>query len=240
MKNSRILLMMFATIISFDLSAQEVTYVHDASKRGQFMVQEIGDGRLTPELYYLVVHNKYRNEAAITNKNGYRFQANGSSLLQVAMADSIKSNLEDRAKVEAKNMADRKIDLAWLTEGNKIENRLLVFKNNINGLVGRTNAEEIEEWQELGEQFDFAIKTIKSAYLPNSERQRQYLAIYEELTNNNDRLLTRIRFLATKNMADGIIKNFSKTNHRISENATAGYNRWRDAANHVNIKKSKQ
>lgn len=106
--------------------------------------------------------------------------------------------MESRAKIEAANIADRQIDLAWLTEGEKIQSKLWAFKSNIGSLNGRTSNDEITEWNNLAGTYDFAIKATKNAYMPNSERQKQYLAIYDELTASNDQLLARIRFLATK------------------------------------------
>lgn len=130
------------------VKAQSVTYYHDASKQAQVTVMEIGAGALTPELYYTVTHNSYKKGAAGTNKNMYRLAANAASIPQVEMADSIQSYLEARAKEEALNIADRELDVAWMTEGSKIESRLLTFKNNINGLIGKTNNQEITSWQE--------------------------------------------------------------------------------------------
>lgn len=106
------------------VKAQSVTYYHDASKQAQVTVMEIGAGALTPELYYTVTHNSYKKGAAGTNKNMYRLAANAASIPQVEMADSIQSYLEARAKEEALNIADRELDVAWMTEGSKIESRL--------------------------------------------------------------------------------------------------------------------
>lgn len=210
--------------------AQDVTYYHDQSKQAQFTVMELGSGSLTPQVYYSIVHNGYYRNAASTNKNFYRGTANLASLPQVEMADSIKKYLENRAKEEALNMADREVDVAWLTEGNKIENRLMAFRNNINSLSGKTNNDEITAWNELSSMYDFAIKTTKKAYMPNSEREKQYIAIYEEITRSNDQLLLRVRYLATKSKTDRLVAAMTNFNHRVGENVTAGYNRWRDAA----------
>ena len=213
--------------------AQSMTFNHDASKQGQIQVMELGAGALTPEVYYTVTHKKYKDgaKAATSVKNTLRIATNTSSIPQVEYADSIQADLESRAKVEAANMADRQVDLAWVTEGGKIESKLLAFKNNINALQGKTNSDEITGWTELGRMFDFAIKTIRQAYMPNSERQKQYLAIYEEIVKSNDNLLLRVRFLTTKNQADHLVQAMSRFQHRVGENAAAGYNRWRDVAN---------
>ena len=224
------------SILLFSMSgtnAQTMTYNHDASKQAQIEVMEVGAGNLTPELYYKVTHHNYWEGAKATTsvKNTLRLAVNAASIPQVEYADSIQADLEGRAKIEAANIADRQIDLAWVSEGNKIENRLLGFKNNINALSGKTGSDEITAWRELGQMYDFAIKVTRNAYMPNSERQKQYLAIYDEIVKSNDNLLLRVRFLTTKKQADRLVQAMSRFQHRVGENATAGYNGWRDAAN---------
>ena len=218
--------------VGFESHAQSMTYNHDDSKQGQIQVMELGAGNLTPELYYTVTHRRYKNGAkAVTSvKNTLRIAANTASIPQVVYADSIQADLEGRAKVEAANIVDRQVDLAWVTEGNKIEGKLLAFKNNINALNGKAKTEEIINWTELGQMYGFAIKATKQAYMPNSERQKQYLAIYDEIVKSNDYLLLRVRYLTPKNQADHLVQAMSRFQHRVGENATAGYNRWRDAS----------
>ncbi len=220
---------------------QSVTYNHDDSKMGQIQVMELGAGNLTPDLYYSITHNSYKKGAkAVTSvKNTLRMAANVASLPQVEFADSIKADLESRAKIEAANIADRQIDLAWLTEGEKIQSKLWAFKSNIGSLNGKAGNEEITAWEDLVKMYDFAIKTTKNAYMPNSERQKQYLAIYDELTTSNDNLLLRIRYLATKSQADKLVAAMTRFQHRVNENATASYNRWRNSANDAGTVKHK-
>lgn len=220
---------------------QSMTYNHDASKMGQIQVMELGAGSLTPDIYYSITHSSYKKgaKAATSVKNTLRMAANVASLPQVEFADSIKTDLEGRAKIEAANIADRQIDLAWLTEGEKIQSKLWAFKSNIGSLNGKTNNEEVAAWEDLVKMYDFAIKTTKKAYMPNSERQKQYLAIYDELTTANDNLLLRIRYLATKSQADKLVAAMTRFQHRVNENATASYNRWRNSANEAGAVKHK-
>lgn len=220
---------------------QSMTYNHDASKMGQIQVMELGAGSLTPDIYYSITHSSYKKgaKAATSVKNTLRMAANVASMPQVEYADSIKADLEGRAKIEAANIADRQIDLAWLTEGEKIQSKLWAFKSNIGSLNGKTSNEEITAWEDLVKMYDFAIKTTKKAYMPNSERQKQYLAIYDELTTSNDNLLLRIRYLATKSQADKLVAAMTRFQHRVNENATASYNRWRNSANEAGAVKHK-
>lgn len=220
---------------------QSMTYNHDASKMGQIQVMELGAGTLTPDLYYSITHNSYKNGAKSPTsvKNTLRMAANIASLPQVEYADSIKADLESRAKIEATNIADRQVDMAWLTEGEKIQAKLLAFKSNIGSLNGKAHSEEISEWEDLVKMYDFAIEATKKAYMPNSERQKQYLAIYDEITTSNDNLQLRIRYLATKSQADNIVTAMTRFQHRVSENAIASYNRWRNSANDAGALKHK-
>ena len=226
------IIMMATTINTF---GQSMTYNHDASKMGQIQVMELGAGVLTPDLYYSITHSGYKKGAksATSVKNTLRMAANIASMPQVEYADSIKADLEGRAKVEATNIADRQVDIAWLTECERIQAKLRAFKSNIGSLNGKTCSEEITAWEDL------AIKTTKKAYMPNSERQKQYLAIYDEVTTANDNLLLRIRYLATKRQADNIVSAMIQFHHRVSENATASYNRWRNSANDAGTVKHK-
>lgn len=232
------IIMMAVTVNTF---GQSMTYNHDASKMGQIQVMELGAGVLTPDLYYSITHSGYKKGAksATSVKNTLRMAANIASMPQVEYADSIKADLEGRAKVEATNIADRQIDIVWLTEGERIQAKLRAFKSNIGSLNGKTCSEEITAWEGLGKMYDFAIKTTKKAYMPNSERQKQYLAIYDEITTTNDNLLLRIRYLATKRQADNIVAAMTQFHHRVSENATASYNRWRNSANDAGTVKHK-
>lgn len=232
------IIMMAVTANTF---GQSMTYNHDASKMGQIQVMELGAGVLTPDLYYSITHSSYKKGAkSVTSvKNTLRMGANIASMPQVEYADSIKADLEGRAKVEATNIADRQIDIAWLTEGERIQAKLRAFKSNIGSLNGKTCSEEITAWEDLEKMYDFAIKTTKKAYMPNSERQKQYLAIYDEITTTNDNLLLRIRYLATKRQADNIVAAMTQFHHRVSENATASYNRWRNSANDAGTVKHK-
>lgn len=232
------IIMMAVTVNTF---GQSMTYNHDASKMGQIQVMELGAGVLTPDLYYSITHSGYKKGAksATSVKNTLRMAANIASMPQVEYADSIKADLEGRAKVEATNIADRQIDIAWLTEGERIQAKLRAFKSNIGSLNGKTCSEEITAWEYLGKMYDFAIKTTKKAYMPNSERQKQYLAIYDEITTTNDNLLLRIRYLARKRQADNIVAAMTQFHHRVSENATASYNRWRNSANDAGTVKHK-
>ncbi len=102
--------------VTIGTKAQYVTYNHDSPKMNQITVGETGAGALKPELYYTLLHNKYKKTAAVKNKLAFRTTAGVASYQQVDEAEAIDSALTSRAKIEALNVADRQVDLAWLAE----------------------------------------------------------------------------------------------------------------------------
>ena len=144
--------------------AQGVTYNHDPAKKNQIMVMETGGGSLTPELYYWTFHKNYKKSAASKNKLTYRTVAGLNAYNQVVYAENIDSTLTSRAAIEALNVADRQIDLAWTAEGNKIEAAMARFKQNIDRImfVGGT-ANEKQRWTEYYNMYNCAINATKDA-----------------------------------------------------------------------------
>ena len=132
------------------VKAQMVTYNHDAAKMNQILVMETGGGCLTPEFYYWLLHNNYKKTAAEKNKLGFRTLAGINLYNQVDDAEKIDSALTKRAEVEALNMADRQIDLAWPAESSKINGQMDKMKANIDHIIptgGTVN--DKRRWEEL-------------------------------------------------------------------------------------------
>ena len=207
-----------------------VTYNHDEAKMNQITGQEIGSGGLTPAFYYDVFHSSYQRSAGSKNKLTYRSLAGVAGWQQVEDADSVKASLEKRAEIEALNVADRQIDLAWLAEGQKITNKLNDFQNNINRIVGAGGTfNDKERWDNYYGIFQCAIKATQDAYMPNSQRKKEYLAIYADICKENE---TLIKFIVQLNNRSRTTELLEATGSRPNHNgafARAAYNRWRDA-----------
>lgn len=159
--------------------AQGVTYNHDPAKKNQIMVMETGGGSLTPELYYWTFHKNYKKSAARKNKLTYRTVAGLNAYNQVAYAENIDSALTSRAAIEALNVADRQIDLAWTAEGNKIEAAMARFKQNIDRImfVGGTANEKLR-WTEYYNMYNCAINATRMPICPmHSERKNTYASM---------------------------------------------------------------
>ena len=108
--NRKLLLMAVAVTVTTAVHAQYVTYNHDSPKQNQVTVMETGTGALSPDLYYSVLHNKYKKSAAAKNKLSFRTLAGINLYNQVDDAEAIDSALVKRAKVEALNVAARQAD----------------------------------------------------------------------------------------------------------------------------------
>lgn len=216
----------------FNSHAQSyVTYNHDDAKMNQITVQEIGAGGLTPAFYYDVFHNSYQKSAAAKNKLGFRTLAGVAAWQQIEDADSVETSMKKRAEIEALNIADRQIDIAWLAEGNKIESKLNDFQNNINRIVSAGGSfNDKERWTEYYNIFQTSIKETKDAYMPNAQRKKEYLAIYADICKQNETLVAYIVQINNRKKTEELL---SATNNRTShksEFATAAYNRWRSSA----------
>ena len=218
--------------VTLEVNAQSyVTYNHDDAKMNQIMVQETGAGGLTPAFYYDVFHSSYQKSAAAKNKLGFRSLAGVAAWQQIEDADSVKASLEKRAEIEALNVADRQIDVAWLAEGTKLTNKLDDFQSNINRIIGAGGTfNDKERWNNYYNIFQCAIKATQDAYMPNAQRKKEYLAIYADICKENE---TLIKYLVQLNSKAKTAELLSATSTRQNHNgaiATAAHNRWRDAS----------
>ena len=204
--NRKLLLMAVAVTVTTAVHAQYVTYNHDSPKQNQVTVMETGTGALSPDLYYSVLHNKYKKSAAAKNKLSFRTLAGINLYNQVDEAEAIDSALVKRAKVEALNVADRQADIAWLAEGDKVSRQMDRFRRNIDRILlsGGTPADK-ERWTEYYHVYQCAINATKDAYMPNAQRKKEYLRIYEDVARQNEILVN-----ATDNRTlhkGGIVRN---------------------------------
>lgn len=202
----KIMILSMAAMTATTAFAQSVTYNHDSSKQNQITVMETGGGSLTPEFYYWMLHNSYRKSAAEKNKLGFRTLAGISLYNQVDDAEKIDSALTKRAEIEALNVADRQIDLAWLAENSKINGQLDKMKANIGYIIptgGTVN--DKRRWEELYNMYRCAVKATKDAYMPNAQRKKEYLRIYSDLSAQNETLLKYLVQLNTQSRTASLL-----------------------------------
>lgn len=221
-------MLLVATIAA---NAQYVTYNHDSPKMNQITVEETGAGALKPELYYTLLHNKYKKTAAVKNKLTFRTAAGVASYQQVDEAEAIDSALTSRAKIEALNVADRQVDLAWLAEKDKVESQMRQFQKNIDRIMMTGGSpKEKERWNDCYRVYQCAIKATKDACMPNAQRKKEYLQIYADVSRQNDVLVKYLVQLSNRNAAKNLL---SATDNRpidkksIISNAMSRWNESR-------------
>jgi len=223
-------MLLVATIAA---NAQYVTYNHDSPKMNQITVEETGAGALKPELYYKMLHNKYRKTATVKNKLTFRTAAGAASYQQVDEAEAIDSALTSRAKIEALNVADRQVDLAWLAEKDKVESQMRRFQKNIDRItLTGGSPKEKERWDDYYRVYQCAIKATRDAYMPNAQRKKEYLQIYADVSQQNDVLVKYLVQLSNRNATKNLLsatENNSIDKRSIISNAMSRWNESRSA-----------
>ena len=214
--------------------AQSVSYSHDDTKMNQVTVQETGTGSLTPEMYYWMLHNSYRKTAAQKNKLTYRSAAGMEAYQQTDEAEKLDSAMVKRAEVEALNIADRTggaLDLAWGVEGDKVSTKLATYESNIGRILeAGGNATDQRYWKEQASVFRAAIRVTQEAYMPNSERKKQYLAIYGDIARKNESLVQYIARLKKSRKASELLRASHDKPDNTARAAAEAMGRWRSVA----------
>ena len=208
-----------------------VTYNHDSSKKNQITVMETGSGSLSPDLYYQLLHNSYKKSAASKNKLVFRTTAGIGAYNQVEYAEAIDSALTKRAEIEALNMADRQIDLAWKVEGSKINSKMNAFKSNIDRIlpVGGSIGDK-QRWTECYHVYETAIKATKDAYMPNAKRKKMYLQIYTDVAKQNETLVKQLVQMSNASKTKELLTangNYQTANKRSIISSASS--KWREA-----------
>ena len=213
--------------------AQSVTYSHDDAKMNQITVAEIGSGSLTPSLYYQLLHKSYQKSAAAKNKLGFRTTAGINLYNQVDDAEALDSAMTQRARIEALNVADRSggaLDVAWLAESDKINSALDNFKKNIRRIAeAGGSGNEQDYWREYHNIYLCAVKSVQDAYMPNAEREKQYLRIHADIIRKNETLVRYLVRLANAAKVEDLLEATATIEDRRAQIAMAAMNRWREA-----------
>ena len=221
-------------MFTMTVTAQSMTYNHDASVMNQFTIGEVGLGSFTPDLYYDTFHKNYRNGAMKTNKQLFRTQMLQTLTSEVDHAEALDSALTERMRVESKNIADRTsgaTDAAWLVERNKIESKLGMFKNNIERLTMEgASASVYRSWLERYNCINCGLQAVRDAYMPQGNRKDQYIAIYKDILLQNTEVCEYLQYLrAVKS-----VKQMNDTTKRLprvqfGSIARSAHGRWKIA-----------
>lgn len=224
-----LLLTAIAVAATTGVQAQSVTYNHDSPKQNQITVMETGAGALSPDLYYVLLHNKYKKSAAAKNKLSFRTVAGINLYNQVDEAEAIDSALVNRAKIEALNVADRQIDLAWLAEREKVSGQMERFKRNIDRiLLAGGKPEDEERWTEYYHLYECAIDATQDAYMPNAQRKKEYLRIYEDVARQNEILVGYLARRQNATVTDNLLN--ARNDRRLNKDGIVrdAMSRWNE------------
>ena len=218
-------------VVTMSGYAQTVTYNHDSSKQNQVTVMETGVGTLSPELYYWTLHNSYKKTAATKNKQSFRTLAGLSLYEQVNEAEAIDSALTERAKIEALNITDRTVDIAWLAEGSKINNKMDAFQKNIDRIMTMGGSyRDHQRWTEYFRVYQCAITSVKESYMPNAERKKRYLGIYIEVAKQNEILVKQLVQYNTAAKTKELLVTTSYQQANKSAIISSALGRWRKSS----------
>lgn len=187
--NRKLLLMAVAVTVTTAVHAQYVTYNHDSPKQNQVTSWRPVRAHSRPTSIFRAAQ-QIQEVGSGQNKLSFRTLAGINLYNQVDEAEAIDSALVKRAKVEALNVADRQVDIAWLAEGDKVSGQMERFRRNIDRILlsGGTPADK-ERWTEYYHVYQCAIKATKDAYMPNAQRKKEYLRIYEDVARQNEILV---------------------------------------------------
>ena len=162
-----------------------------------------------------------------------RHAAHGAA--QVGISETIDTSLTKRAEIEALNMADRQVDLAWQAEGPKIQSRLEAFNRNIARLTeAGGNGDDLALWRERYHLFQTAVSAIRDSYMPNAERKKEYLAIYRDITEHNNTLIAYIISVDSRERTKDHLEATLERPDRNGEIAAEARGRWKETSNRTN------
>ena len=225
-----LLMMAIAAATTMGVQAQSVTYNHDSPKQNQITVMETGAGALSPDLYYTLLHNRYKKSAAAKNKLSFRTVTGVNLYNQVDEAEAIDSALVSRAKIEALNVADRQIDLAWHAEGDKVSGQMERFKRNVDRiLLAGGTPEDKERWTEYYHIYECAIDATKDAYMPNAQRKKEYLRIYEDVARQNELLVGYLARRQNATVTDNLLNATGNRNLNKGSIVRDAVSRWNES-----------
>ena len=128
-----------------------------------------------------MLHNKYKKSAAAKNKLSFRTLAGINLYNQVDEAEAIDSALVKRAKVEALNVADRQVDIAWLAEGDKVSGHTERFGDTTVLSCPATIMPTRNGGRNTTTSSVPSSTPRKDAYMPNAQRKKEYCVFYEDV-----------------------------------------------------------
>ena len=96
-----------------------------------------------------------------------------------------------RPQAEGRTVGGRKAVYAWLDARDQINGQSERIKRNIRRILPAVvPPEDRERWTEYYHVFQCAIDATRDAYMPNAQRKKEYLRIYEDVVQQNEILVS--------------------------------------------------
>lgn len=70
---------------------------------------------------------------------------------------------------------------------------------------------------------------MQDAYMPNAQRKQQYLAIYDDITKQNETLISFLIQLSNKRKTSSLLAARLERRNNVASHASSAINRWREA-----------
>lgn len=148
---------------------------------------------------YGIGQNSYAGEVSSTNLMNYRSSFKLFLKLEEPKVEQIDSALCKRAVEEAINIAEHKLDVAWMAEKDRITQRLNAFHDRVQRIDDYNGTMEAYTYYDLCEKrFLCAVKALQDSYQANSLKKREYTALYEEILNANASLVRYLDYCRAK------------------------------------------
>lgn len=178
-------------------------YKYDTDFLGLIGFCGLGGGTLTPSHYYQLFHSGYEESGRTYSLTSNSVYYNLTLSEEEVSAEKIDTALTHRGVKEAVTWADRNVDVVQYTEMSRVDSRLLELKDSIERIMA-CGGDKVtyEMYVERYNCLTFGLNEISTAYLANSQRQQEYLAVYRESTELLSEVKDRLLYFRQKSILD--------------------------------------
>ena len=187
-------------LLSFPVSVSAQGSLDD-TRYNQFTVMHTGTGSLDDPWYNF--HNNYVSTAYETNLSNFRATFKTWLMLEEPKVEMIDSALSKRAVEEAINIAEHKLDLAWLAEKDRVGKALSRYNDRISHIGDYNGTTQAFNYYDLNaKRFESEIKVVQDSYQPNSFKKREYTNIYKSILDADASLCRYLEYCRARDHSE--------------------------------------
>lgn len=219
----------FALTLSFcsTLSAQ-YTYRYDTDFIGLVGFCGLGGGSLTPRHYYQLFHSGYEEAGRSYSLTANSVYYNLTLMEEEVSAEKIDTALTHRGLKEAVTWADRNVDIVQYSEMGRVDSRLSELKDSIERImVNGGDKETYDFYLERYNCLTFGLNEISTSYLANSQRQQEYLTLYQESTELLSDLKDQLLYFRQKSIIENYNSGKKSSMKEVKDIATESASQWK-------------